>query len=252
MVFNRLVSLVDNPDPRRLDIRASLLDPFEQWRVREFRQKATIPVTAVLDLSSSISFHGEEKNILFLYDFLKSLLRSTYSKGDRVGLIGFDKKVREDWLFRASQKGILDERKINDLFKNINLGKGHEGIKNLFLRLPKDSGLVFFLSDFHFPLDLFDEFLINSGNHEIVPIIIQDRAETDGWPNSGVSLLSDSESGRKRLVWIGEQWKKKLKESYKNRNVKIRKICSRHGVSPLFMGGKFDPKNISTYFLTGV
>ena len=75
MIFDRLVSLVENPDPRRLDIRASLRDPFEQWRVREFRQKAAIPVMAILDLSASMSFNGEEKNILSLKDFLNSLQR---------------------------------------------------------------------------------------------------------------------------------------------------------------------------------
>jgi uncharacterized protein (DUF58 family) len=251
MIFDRLVSLVDNPDPRRLDIRASLRDPFEQWWVREFKQKAVIPVFAILDLSSSVSFHGEEKNIFFLKDFLKSLHRSTYLMGDRMGLIGFDKKVREDWSFQASHKRILDERQIIQLFQNIKLGKGHTGIKELPVWLPRESGLIFFLSDFHFSLNLFDDFLIKASRHEVVPIVIQDRAETDGWPSSGISVLSDSESGKKRLVWIGEEWKSKLRESYKNRNAEIKSICSKHGISPLFMSGKFAAENVSSYFLTG-
>ena len=111
MVFDRLVTLIDNPDPRRLDIRASLRDPFEQWWVREYKQKATIPVIAILDLSLSAGFEGEEKNIFFLESFLKSLLRSTYLMGDRVGLIAFDMEIKEEWVFQASEKRILEERK---------------------------------------------------------------------------------------------------------------------------------------------
>jgi hypothetical protein len=168
-----------------------------------------------------------------------------------LGLIGFDNSIRKEWVFQASQRRVLDERKILNLFNNIKLGKGHKGITDLPLWLSRESGLVFFLSDFHFSLNLFDNFLLNSGRHEIVPIIIQDRVETEGWPTRGISVLSDSESGRKRLVWIGEEWKAKLRESYKNRNTKIRQICSKHGISPLFMNGKFEAKNVSSYFLTG-
>ncbi len=251
MVFDRLVSLIDNPDPRRIDIRASLRDPFEQWWVREFKQKAAIPVVAILDLSSSMSFSGEEKNIFFLLDFLQSLARSTYLTGDRMGLIGFDERVKKDWIFTPNRKRVLDRNKINELFSNIKLNKGHGGIRELPLWLSRESGLVFFVSDFHFSLNLFDEFLINSCRHEIVPIIIQDKVETDGWPSKGISLLSDSESGKRRLVWIGQEWKSKLLNSYNARNKKIRKICSKHGINPLFMGGKFDSKKISSYFLNG-
>ena len=251
MIFDRLVSLVENPDPRRLDIRASLRDPFEQWRVREFRQKAAIPVMAILDLSASMSFHGEEKNILFLKDFLHSLLRLTHVMGDRMGLIGFDKDVRKEWVFQVSQRRIIDERKIIDLFKNLKLGKGHSGIKKLHSWLPREPGLVFFLSDFHFSLHLFEEFLTNANRHEIVPVVIQDKAEVFGWPPRGLSVLSDSESRKKRLVWISEEWRVKLKESYQKRNTKIKEICSKHHISPLFMNGKFEAKNVSSYFLTG-
>jgi hypothetical protein len=251
MIFDRLVSLVENPDPRRLDIRASLKDPFEQWRVREFRQKAAIPVTAIIDLSASMSFHGEVKNILFLKDFLNSLQRSTHIMGDRMGLIGFDKVVKKEWLFQVSQKRILDERKIIELFKNLKLVKGHSGIKKLHSWLPREPGLVFFLSDFHFSLNLFDDFLTNTNRHEVIPIIIQDEAEVNGWPLRGLCVLSDSESGKKRLVWIGEEWRAKLKESYEKRNTKIREICNKHGISPLFMNSRFEPKNVSSYFLTG-
>ena len=251
MIFDRLVSLVENPDPRRLDIRASLRDPFEQWRVREFRQKAAIPVLAILDLSASMSFHGEEKNILFLKEFLKSLQRSTQVMGDRMGLIGFDKNVREDWVFKVNQKRILDERKIDDLFKNIKLSKGHSGISRLLSWLPREPGLIFFLSDFHFSLNLFEDFLTNASRHEVVPVVIQDKAEVSGWPLRGISVLSDLESGKKRLVWIGEEWRAKLKESYKKRNTKIRTMCNKHGISPLFMNGRFEAKNVSSYFLTG-
>ena len=251
MIFDKLVTLINNPDPRRLDIMASLKDPFEQWWVREYRQRASIPVVALLDLSTSVSFEGENDNVFFLMDFLKSLSRSTYRMGDRLGLVGFDNSIKDDWYYPPSSKRIINNSLIEKLFKNIEFQRGHNGIKILHTLLPKEPGLVFFVSDFHISLDLFEKFIIDSPRQEIVPIVIQDLAEVSGWKKNGVSLLSDSETNRKRLVWIGNDWRKKIEDSYKNRNERIKKICSKYNIYPLFMSGKFESERVSSHFLMG-
>ena len=251
MIFDKLVTLINNPDPRRLDIMSSLKDPYEQWWVREYRQKASIPVVALLDLSTSISFEGEYENVFFLMDFLKSLSRSAYRMGDRLGLVGFDNSIRYDWYFPPSSKRVIDDHLIEKKFKNIKFQRGHNGIKKLHALLPKEPCLIFFVSDFHFSFDLFEKFIINSPMHEIVPLVIQDYVEASGWRKNGVSLLSDSETNRKRLVWVGNDWRKKVEDSYKKRNDKIKKICSKYNISPLFMHGKFESERVSSYFLMG-
>lgn len=52
------VPLIDAPDPRRFDIRASLRDPFQQVRVRVYLQTSSIPVYVIADLSASMNFKG--------------------------------------------------------------------------------------------------------------------------------------------------------------------------------------------------
>ena len=51
--FRGNVPLLSSPDPRRLDIRSSLSDPFDQWFVRSFRQRSQVPVYVLADLSAS-------------------------------------------------------------------------------------------------------------------------------------------------------------------------------------------------------
>ena len=61
---------------------------------------------------------------MFLKEFLKSLQRSTQVMGDRMGLIGFDNNVREEWVFKVNQKrlDILRKRTIGNSNKTKKFG----------------------------------------------------------------------------------------------------------------------------------
>ena len=56
--FAGLVPFASSPNPRNLDIRASLSDPFGQLAVRTFRQRSNIPVAVLADVSASMGFVG--------------------------------------------------------------------------------------------------------------------------------------------------------------------------------------------------
>src|SRR5574341_1204843 len=75
-------------DPRRLDVRASLADPFGEWKVRQFRQRATVPVWLVADLSASMGFQGRRRKLDVLADFTASLGYSAWRTGDPFGFLG--------------------------------------------------------------------------------------------------------------------------------------------------------------------
>src|SRR5262245_52936830 len=65
--------LLDAPDPRRLDLNASLRDPFGNWIVRVYSQRKAIPVVMVADLSASMGFAAQRRKIDVLADFAGSL-----------------------------------------------------------------------------------------------------------------------------------------------------------------------------------
>ena len=56
-------TLLDYPDPRRIDIRQTIRDPFEQIQVRIFNQRSATPVMIITDLSASMNF-GSQKTKL--------------------------------------------------------------------------------------------------------------------------------------------------------------------------------------------
>ena len=88
--------LYDRPDPRRLDLRASLRNIQQEWLVRVNRQQASIPVHAVVDVSASMSFGSQRSKLDVAAEFVEALGQSTFKVGDSLGMLGFDSRERTD------------------------------------------------------------------------------------------------------------------------------------------------------------
>ena len=57
-------TIIDYPDPRRIDIRQTIRDPFEQVQVRIFNQRSATPIVIASDLSAKMyNLKILEKNI---------------------------------------------------------------------------------------------------------------------------------------------------------------------------------------------
>src|SRR5690349_19661192 len=75
-LFHDLASLLDHPDPRRIDVRQSLRDPFEAIHVRRFEQKSAVAVTMLLDVSASMSFAGRTRKMRLAADLASVIAAS--------------------------------------------------------------------------------------------------------------------------------------------------------------------------------
>ncbi|HEY9215796.1 MAG TPA: DUF58 domain-containing protein, partial [Ancylobacter sp.] len=91
-LFRDVATLLEWPDPRRLDLRASVRDPFEQLYVRRFEQKTAITVYALIDVSASMSFRGNMHKLEVAAAICAALAASARRIGDRFGLIGCDRE----------------------------------------------------------------------------------------------------------------------------------------------------------------
>src|SRR5690349_23635828 len=83
--FASHASLYDRPDPRRLDLRASLRDLGGGWLVRINRQRAGIAVHVVVDVSSSMRFGSGKTKLEVAADFVEALGHSAFRVGDALG-----------------------------------------------------------------------------------------------------------------------------------------------------------------------
>jgi hypothetical protein len=90
------MSLYDRPDPRRLDLRASLRDVRGDWLIRAHRQRAAVTVHVIVDVSASMAFGSTRPKLHVAADFVEALGHSAFRVGDALGMSAFDEVERMD------------------------------------------------------------------------------------------------------------------------------------------------------------
>ena len=248
MEFRGHTTLLSYPNPRRIDIRQTIRDPMEQVYVRLFNQKSATPVFVICDLSGSMNFGAKKRKIKLAAEIAESIAQSASEHHDPFGFIGFDEKVREDWISTTSFKShhaIALAESLKDFHPapvNCN------GITEVYRYLPRERSLVFLISDFHMPNDLLEEGLSNLLKHYIVPVVLWDAAECRNLPEFGLANVTDAESGEKRTLFIRKQLREKIIQSFENRREEIYELFMRFDMPPFYVEGEFDPDLMTDYF----
>jgi uncharacterized protein (DUF58 family) len=252
--FSHHVGLLDAPDPRRLDLHASLKDPFGNWLVRRFRQRSGIAVYVLADLSASMGFVGRHRKLDVLADLVQALAYATQRAGDRFGFIGGD-ALRGEWFVPAGHQagaGIaLGERLRAFTPHGSNTDAGGDALIESAAHLAHRRALVFVVSDFHFPLEQLDTLLASLTGHQVVPVVIWDRAEFADLPRWGLARLRDSESKRTRLVLLTPRFVSDLARVFAVRKAQLERCFMQHNTAPLILLDGFRADAVSAYFHGG-
>jgi len=98
-LFKQHEPLIAHPDPRRIDLRASVLDVFGQYRVRVYQQHSLIDVLLLADLSASMS-----QNKALLLACLDSIAESAFSYGDRFSFMACGSQTPNHYQLKHCQQ----------------------------------------------------------------------------------------------------------------------------------------------------
>ena len=248
MEFVGHTTLLNYPDPRRIDLRQTIRDPMEQVYVRLFNQKSATPVYVICDLSGSMNFGAKERKIRRAADIAESVARSATRNSDPFGFIGFDDVVREDWISTQSFKS---QRAI-DLAERLKeyhpLPVTGNGIEDVWRFLPRERSLVFMISDFHMPFEQLEGALSNLTRHHIVPIVLWDADEYSQLPEFGITSVTDPESGAKRTLFLRKGYRDKIIASFEARRTAIYQLFMQFDMPPFYVEGNYDADALTEYF----
>ena len=248
MEFIGHTSLLNYPDPRRIDLRQTIRDPMEQVFVRLFNQKSATPVYVICDLSGSMNFGAKTRKIRQAADIAASVARSATRNADPFGFIGFDEIVREDWISTQSfkpQRAIELAERLKEYHPQAVTGSG---ISDVWRYLPRERSLVFMISDFHMPLSELEGALSNLTRHHIVPVVLWDADEYKNLPEFGITAVTDPESGAKRTLFLRKDFCAKIIESFEARREAIYKVFMDFDMPPFFVEGDFEANDLTDYF----
>jgi uncharacterized protein (DUF58 family) len=248
MEFIGHTSLLNYPDPRRIDLRQTLRDPMEQVYVRLFNQKSATPVYVICDLSGSMNFGSKTRKIRQAADIAESVARSATRNADPFGFVGFDDVVREDWISTQSFKSQRAIELAERLKEYHPLPVSGAGIGDVWRFLPRERSLVFMISDFHMPMAQLEEALSNLTRHHIVPVVLWDDDEYKNLPEFGITAVTDPESGQKRTLFLRKELRNKIVASFEARRAAIYKTFMEFDMPPFYVEGEFDADDLTEYF----
>jgi hypothetical protein len=243
------MSLYDRPDPRRLDLRASLRDLSGNWLVRVHRQRASVPVHAIVDVSASMAFGTRQTKLQVAADFVEALGQSAGRVGDAVGMAAFDAAERADLFVPAVVSRGIGALMASVLRQAETAARGFEGLEATVQRIAGRRGLVFLVSDFHWPLERLNAILDLLAHAYVVPIIVWDPAEIEPPALDALAPLRDAESGVRRTLWLRPKLRSQWRDAVARRRTELDGLFAARAIRPFYVVGAFDAEAMSQYFL---
>ena len=243
------VPLRENSDPRRLDLRATLRDPFGSLWVREFEQNSALKVVVLADVSASMAYVGRYDKLEQLRRVAVALAQTAWRNGDAFGFHAASDVPHPSLMLPARMNRGAGDWIARKLAKFVPIGDSARGLIDVIPHLPHRRALVFVVSDFHWPEHDLVDLLRALAHHSVVPIVLRDPAEVDAVHRRGIAVLRDLESGERRFVWLRPRLIEALRSARNRSEERLRHACRGAGCAPFFVRGRFDPALLTRHFL---
>lgn len=247
-VFRDQAPFLRHPDARRIDIRATLRDPFGETHVRRFEQRRSVDVYALVDLSASMRFCGAANKLELVSRLCASLAYAATRIGDRFGLIGCDRAIRKDVFIPATRARATALRAADGLRVARCAGESARGLLEAAAFLGASRKIVLLISDFRWPAGLTERIFEAFAHHDTIPVVVADSIEETP-PRWGLMELIDLETGRRRLMVMRPQLQSRWVEREAMRRKAIQRLAARYTRAPYFLRDSFDPVDLTRHLM---
>ena len=252
-VFRDIVPLIEGPDPRRIDIRASVRDAMGRLYVRRFEQQSAATIYALIDLSASMGFVGEADRMHTTAQLVAALAASSRRIGDAFGVLGCADEILAPFDVAATTSRAGERQLISDLAGfRARPQAGAESLLTAAQRLAGRRKLVFVISDFRFSLAFAEELFANLAGHDVVPIVLRDSREIEDLPDWRLLPFYDLETGRGRLFLMRPALKRSWRKAEDERLARLNELCeASFGSMSYVVSSQIDWPGFSDYLMTG-
>jgi uncharacterized protein (DUF58 family) len=231
-LFRDLAMLWESRDPRRIDLRQTLRDPFGAIHVRRFEEKSQVNVAMLLDVSGSMGFRGTSRKMTIAADLAQVLASSVRRAGDRFALYAADETIREELSVPSTRSRAGDAEMSAALRAYIPVQSGASGLIEAARAVGRRRTLVVIVSDFLLPERQLEDLFEALSGHDVIPVRIADSREGASLPSWGLIELADLETGRRRLVAMRPSLKAEWQRRIEARRSFFRSLAARYGREP--------------------
>ena len=237
----------DHPDLTRIDIKNSITDPNENIYVKTYNLNNPINLIALCDISSSMSV--DKKNNTIIKDLSKIISASAIEQGDRFGMLCYNDLISNNFILEPGDNFQYINQWIDAIEFNSDKSSSNAA-KDIDKYLPEEKSLIFWVSDFHYPLDKIKKILDHLSNHHVIPLFISSESEIKKLPKYGFRKFIDSELDLEHEVFLRPSIKEKILEDYKNTKEEIFQIFSKKQLKQIVINEYIDIESIQKYFMS--
>jgi uncharacterized protein (DUF58 family) len=181
-------------------------------------------------------------------DFIAALGQSAFRAGDAVGMLAFDAQERTDLFVPAVHSRGAAGLMASALANCTGAPGSIAGLEQAVLRLAGRSGLIFLISDFHWPLEGLARVLDSLAKAYVVPMVLWDPAEIQPPSENGIMTLHDAESGVERTFWLRSSLRDRWRSAVERRRTELNAVFSARAIRPFYVSGRFESEALSQYF----
>ncbi len=240
----------DGQDPRRFDIRASIRDPLQRLMVRRYRHFSSVNVIMLADMSASTHFLGQAHNKReVMADFANSLAISAIRSGDKFGFYGADEIIQAPLIYPPGRIVKVGEEIATRIRDAASGGVNSHGLIDAANALTRQKSLIFLVSDFYFEKKLLDSLLSVLSMHCVIPVVLRDSLENEKIPSYGMARFYDSESGRRKNIFLTPKIKKTIQAIKEKIDNQLRASLGSFGLRPLVLKDQFVANEVTEYFM---
>ena len=237
----------DHPDLTRLDIKNSITDPYENIFVKTYNLNNPINLIALCDTSSSMSV--VKKNNVIVKDLSKIIAASAIEQGDKFSMLCYNDVITNKFMLEPGDNLQYINQWIDKVELNSNKSSSNAA-EDINKYLPEEKSLIFWISDFHYPLGKIEKILSHLSSHHVIPLFISSEGEIKRLPRYGFRKFIDSESNIEHEIFLRPSVKEKILDDYKNTKDKIFQIFSKKQLKQIVVKEQIDIENIQKYFVS--
>ncbi|HEC73348.1 MAG TPA: MxaS protein [Methylophaga aminisulfidivorans] len=253
--FAGFADLFDYPDPRRLDIRASLKNQAaditqqaqQRWLVKRYQQRAAVNLWLLSDISESMSVSSV--NHQRLAKLAHMIAHSAIGTGDKFAMTAFDSDWRQDMtIMPTTQRSIPHTAAERLMTAKKPAAAGSAGLIQASDLISNKRAMVFLASDFCFDLTILEQSLRKLSQYTIIPIVWR-HDDVDHFPShAGWAETRDAETGKRHSVWMRPSIKKRWQQQMDDHFNRLSACFMRYRIRPLYVEGDITPQQLTEYF----
>lgn len=237
--FADVAPLLAHPDPRRLDLRRSITDPFGGFFVRRFERHTDLVLHILLDASASLGTIASSDRQRVAALLAGGLAQAARRGGDRVALHVVSGRDLVLDLPPTRRAGVGEEIR-EDVSQLFTSGDGVEGMCDAAASLPQRRVLIALISDFDHTTSELNQLLGVLSPRPILPLWLRDTGLEEPPGRIGLSEMRDPESGRRRTVLTGHKWASRQAEAGRSRRRDLHAVFASHGLRPVEIRDNID------------